>query len=166
MAKTSKKKTKTNAFKTLAKKAPKTIEAKALGTLQLSTVLSESLEYSVRCELDGNTVELVLYSKDNTLEMDATIELASELVRGFKKVNSRLNKYISNVVLKAINANLRPDDPITVTALKKQLELVIIDVHANSDASFSYDAGDVLLGHALMLYGTSDGTIKDFDTPG
>lgn len=161
-----KKKTDAKAFKTLAKKAPKTIDTKTLGTLELTTVLSECVEYSVECELDGRATELVLYSKENTTEMDATIQLASKLVGNVKKIKSRLDKYITSVVLKAINTNLRPEAPITATALKKQLELRFIDVHANGDASFSYEAGEVLLGHALMLYGTSDGTIKDFDTPG
>jgi hypothetical protein len=166
MAKKAKKKTNTKTLNALAKGAPKTIDTKALGTLQLTAVLSDCLEYSVDCELAGETTELVLYSKEHTGDMDTTIESASKLVKGFKKVKSRLNDYIGSVVLKAVNTHLRPKDPITATALKKQLQLRFIDIHPNGDASFSYEAGDVLLGHALMLYGTSDGAIKDFDTPG
>lgn len=150
----------------MAKRPPKTIEDATLGALRLSSVLPNQLEYSVDCELNGRRTELTLYSQENSQDMTATLEVAAQLVSNFKKVETRLSKYLVSVVLKAVNTNLRSKNPITADSLKKQLQLTLIDIHATGDATFWYGACDVLLGHGLVLYGKSNGDIQDFDTPG
>jgi hypothetical protein len=161
--KTSKKTTK----KPAAKKEPaKAIKTGTLGTLNLTAVLTNELEYSVKLPLGGVRVEMVLYSALKSQEMETTIAVAAKLVKDFRQVDARLKKYLTQTVVKKINANLRPDDPIRPAEFLAQAELCLVYVHANGKASFWYSSMPVLLDHSLALNGTADGTIEDFDTPG
>ena len=95
------------------------------------------------------------------------IAVACQLVKIFPKVQSQIKKYVTQTLIKKVNQYLRPpEDPLRPADLWKQLDLKFVDLHANGKASFSYAAMEVLLHHSLMLEGTADGTIIDFDTPG
>lgn len=146
---------------------PKTIKNATLGTLRLTAVLTDNVEYSVQHELGGERVDLVLYSADGSQEMETTIAVACQLVKSFPKVQSRIKKYLTQTLVKKVNTHLRPKgDPLRPADLWEQLALELIYLHPTGNATFWYAALEVLLHHSLALYGTADGTITDFDTPG
>lgn len=150
----------------MAKQPPKTIKNDTLGTLRLSSVQPDQIEYSVDCQLDGESVEMTLYSAEGSQEMDQTIALACDLANNFAKVRSRLHKYVTQTVVKQVNKNLLPTTPVKPHDFLDQLELTLIDLHADGNASFWFSPADALRGHGLVLYGKSDGSVHDFDTPG
>lgn len=151
----------------MAKKNPqKTIKSETLGTLQLSDELPDMLEYSTDYDRGGFAATLTLYSEKRSLEMNQTLEVASELVRNVSQVKTRLYNYVAEIVVPYINMNMRPNDPVQPDPFFDQLELSLVDVHPDGNASFWFSPSEILLGHGLVLYGKSDGTISDFDTPG
>ena len=153
-------------FKYMYKPA-KAIKDETLGVLKLESVVSGNLaEYISNVDFDGLSVELILYTDEESGELNAAIESAKKMVKQSGKVKRSVDAFIAKKVLDGVNKFIRPDDPLSASDLNKNLVLKTIEIDAEGEAAFWYEAGDVLLGHGLLLRGTCDGKIKDFDTPG
>lgn len=149
------------------KKPARTIKTDTLGDLKFDGVLSgKHAQYIAGTDFEGERIELVLYTDEESGELDPTIEFATRLIKDGKEVKRSLDAYIATSVLKSVNRFLRADNPLSAPDISRHLRVVTINVHADGRASFWYNAGELFLGHGLVLRGTSDGKIKDFDTPG
>lgn len=148
-------------------KPAKTIKDEALGLLKLESVVSGNLvEYTASVDFDGLPIELILYTDEDSGELNAAIDSAKKMIKQSGKVKRSVDAFIAKKVLDGVNKFIRPDDPLSASDLKKNLLLQTIEVDGEGGAAFWYNAGDLLLGHSLLLRGTCDGKIKDFDTPG
>jgi hypothetical protein len=153
--------------KTSKTAAPPSIIHETLGKFQRTAVLDAGVEYTGEATLGGKEVELTLCSAAKSTDLAPSLALASQLVKGFAKVQTRLKKFLTGTVLPAVKAR-QPSGSAAFRSAEfmSELELTMVYIHATGEASFWYSAGDLLQEHGLVLYGTTDGTIESYDTPG
>jgi hypothetical protein len=150
-----------------AKKFPTTFNDEKLGTFELVHKSSGTrAEYATKIALGDSLVKLVVYSNERTGDMEESLTFGRELHKSAQKVLKSVNAFIKAKILPSLNKTLFASNPRSFQELLKMLTLVIVDVHADGRATFSFETGDSLDGHSLVLFGKSTGEIEDFDLPG
>ncbi|CAN5628969.1 hypothetical protein BH23PLA1_BH23PLA1_44620 [soil metagenome] len=139
-----------------------------IGDIRFSSSISPKLdEYSAEIEWGGRRVGVTLYS-DADLEIASTISLVKDLVNVYPSIHEKVKTYLGKHILPkwadVWQANEIPS--IDANTLAKHLTLEWITAHADGQATFWFEAGEVFLGHGLVLSMDKSGTIVDHDTPG
>lgn len=143
----------------------KTITDETLGKLRQTAMLTKTnLEYTTHYMLDGKKIEFILYTDEESGELEDTLRHAKVLINKFSTAKKKIERYLKKEVYPGVKKHC--DSKLSFTDFVQELKLDCICIHSAGERTYMFNAGDVFSGHDLWLIGDASGNITDFDTPG